>query len=119
MSLGRWREWDLSLGPAFGLAGTTTVLTVAPQCLFRVEKVMAQDTGSPVGSGTRIAQFMVGNRLQRATASGSTLSAFFGPGALGNGVTWGTCEKGLTIAVTVAFAQDCTFDMSLFGRAQI
>lgn len=111
------RQWDASIGPAFGQAGTTAVLSFSPQCEFRVEKVYAQDTGSTPGNGTRIMQFLVGNRIQRPSASGSSLSQFFGPGALGNGLRWDTCERGLTISVTVSFVESCTFDMSLFGSA--
>lgn len=114
---GQWRDWDLSLGPAFGAAGTQQTLTVSPQCLYRVEKVIATDTGTPVGTATRIMQFLVGNRLQRPSANGSSLVSFFGPATLGNGLRWDTCEKGLVISVTVSFVQASTFDMSLFGKA--
>jgi hypothetical protein len=117
LRLERDQAWDLSLGPAFGAAGSTTTLSVQPQCLFRVEKVIATDTGSPAGSATRIMQFMVGNRLQRPSSSGSTTVQFFGPGVLGNGMRWDTCQQGLSISVQVSFVQDATFDMSLFGRA--
>lgn len=111
------RDWDLSLGPAFGVAGSTTVITVSPQCLFRVEKVMAYDTGNPPGTATRIMQFLVGNQLQRPSASGSSLALFFGVATLGNGMRWDTCQRGLTISVTVSFVQAATFEMSLFGKA--
>ncbi len=48
------RDWQIDFGPVSGAAGTTTTVTVAPQCLFRGEKVMATDTASPAGTGTRI-----------------------------------------------------------------
>ena len=114
-----WREWDLSFGPVSGAAGSITVIAVAPQVRFRGEKVMASDTGSTPGSGTRIMQLVVGQRLQKPTANGSTLTTFFGANALGNGVTWDVCELAQTIAVTVSFAETCTFDMSVFGRAVV
>ena len=107
----------MSLGPAFGAAGAQTTLTISPQCRFRVEKVIATDTGTPAGTATRIMQFLVGNRIQRPSASGSSLVSFFGPATLGNGLRWDTCEKGLVISVTVSFVQAATFDLSLFGRA--
>jgi hypothetical protein len=112
-------QWDLSFGPVSGAAGTTTTITVAPQCLFRVEKVMATDTGSPPGTGTRVMQFLVGQRLQRPASSGSTLVSFFGPGALGNGVRWDACERAISISITISFVQPCTFDMTCFGSAVI
>jgi len=114
-----FRDWDLSLGPVSGAAGTTTVITVAPQCSFRVEKAMATDTGTPPGTATRIMQFLVGNKIQRPTAQGASLVLFFGPATLGNGLRWDTCEKGLTISVTVSFVQTATFDLCLFGKAAL
>lgn len=111
------QAWDMSIGPAFGVAGSRQTLTVTPQCLFRVEKVMANDTGAPAGYGTRILQFIVGQRLQRPNANGSPLALFFGPATLGNGMRWDTCQRGLTISVQVEFVQSCTFDMALFGQA--
>ena len=113
----QWRDWDLSFGPVSGAAGTTTVITVAPQCLYRVEKVIATDTGTPPGTATRIMQFLVGQRLQRPGSAGSTLVQFFGPATFGNGLRWDTCERGLSIAVTVSFIQAATFEMSTFGKA--
>ncbi len=111
------QQWDFSFGPVFGAAGTTTTLTAPMQCRFRVEKAMASDSADTPGSGTRIMQFVVGQRIQRPSASGSTSSQFFGPGALGNGLCWDTCEPGQSISVTVSFVQSCTFDLSLFGSA--
>lgn len=114
-----WRDWDLSFGPISGLAGDITIIMRAPQCLFRVEKIMATDTGTPPGTATRVMQFLVGNRLQRPAATGSTLVVFFGPATLGNGLRWDTCDKGLSIAVTVSFVVPATFDMTCFGKAVV
>lgn len=111
----QWRDWDLSLGPVSGSAGEVKTVTVTPQCLFRVEKVMASDTGG--GSATRIMSFYVGNRLQRPALAGATLAQFFGSGVLGNGVRWDTCERGLTISATVSFVEAATFEAALFGKA--
>ena len=113
------RDWDLSFGPVSGAAGTTTVITVAPQCLFRGEKVMATDTASPAGTGTRITQVLIGQRLQRPATGGGSLTLFFSNGALGNGIKWDTCQQALAIAVTVSFVSACTFDMTVFGKAVV
>lgn len=110
-------DWNIDFGPVFGSAGTITTLTVVPQCAFQGRKVMANDTGSTPGQGTRVMQLLVGQRMQRPLASGSTLAAFFGVNALGNDVRWDTCQKGLAIAITVSFVESCTFDMTVFGRA--
>ena len=111
------REWQVDFGPVFGAAGTTTTITIAPQCLFQGEKLIATDTSSPPGNGTRVGTILVGQRLQRPVGSGYTLTAMFAPNALGNGVRWDTCEKALTISVQVSFVVACTFDMSVFGKA--
>jgi hypothetical protein len=117
ISLQRDRDWQLDFGPVSGPAGSVTTLTVAPQCSFRGEKVMARDTGSTPGRGTRVMSILVGNRPQRPLANGSTLADFFSPVALGNGVRWDTCDKALSISITVSFAEACTFDLTVFGRA--
>ena len=118
------QDWQIDFGPVTGAAGTMTTISVNPQCLFRGEKVMATDSGSaagitaaaPAGYGTRIGAILVGNQLQRP-ASTKTLTAFFAPDSLGNGVKWATCQKGLTIAVDVYFIAACTFDMTVYGKA--
>ncbi len=111
------RDWDLCFGPMYGEAGTTTVLVVAPQCFFRGEKIIATDTAEKPGRGTRITQVLIGQRLQRPATGGGSLTAFFASNAIGNGVTWDTCEPAFSIAVTVSFIEACTFDMNIFGRA--
>ena len=113
------RDWDLSFGPVSGAAGTTTVISVQPQCLFRGEKVMATDSGSPAGFGTRIQQVLIGQRLQRPATGGGSLTAFFSNNSLGNGIKWDTCQQALSIGVTVSFIQACTFDMTVFGKAVV
>ena len=111
------RDWDLSFGPVSGAAATTTVITVAPQCLFRGEKVVATDSHTPAGTGTRITQVLIGQRLQRPATGGGSLTLFFSNGTLGNGIKWDTCQQALSIAVTVSFIQAVTFDMTVFGKA--
>jgi hypothetical protein len=111
------RDWQIDFGPVSGAAGTTTTITIAPQCLFRGEKVMATDSYTSAGYGTRISTILIGQKLQRPAGSGSTLTAFFANNSLGNGIKWDTCEKALSISVTVSFVQSCTFDMTVFGKA--
>ena len=118
------QDWQLDFGPVYGTAGGNTTITVNPQCLFRGEKAMATDPGTtagigtadPAGYGSRVGQILVGNQLQRP-ASTKTLTAFFAPNALGNGIKWATCQKGLSIAITVDFIKNCTFEMTVYGKA--
>ncbi len=111
------RDWQIDFGPVSGAAGTTTTITLQPQCLFRGEKILATDSGSPVGYGTRIATILIGQKLQRPAGNGATLTAFFAQNALGNGIKWDTCEKALSVSLTVSFIQTCTFDATVFGKA--
>ena len=115
--LQRARDWQIDFGPVSASAGTTTTITVQPQCLFRGEKIMATDAGpNSSGYNTRVQTILIGQRLQRP-ASTNTLTAFFSNNALGNGIKWDTCEKALSISVTVSFIATSTFDMTVFGKA--
>lgn len=119
------RDWQIDLPATYGTAGSATTVTVNPQCLFRGEKIMATDTALPggpttavpAGYGTTVGTILIGNRLQRPAGSGATLTAFFANNALGNGVKWDTCEKALSIAITVNFINSCTFYMTVYGKA--
>ncbi len=114
------RDWQVDFGPVSGASSTTTTITVQPQCLFRGEKVMATDTGgagTAVGYATSIGTILIGNRLQRPAGTGYTLTAFFANNSLGNGIRWDTCEKALSISVTVSFITASTFYMTVFGKA--
>jgi hypothetical protein len=111
------RDWQIDFGPVSGAAGTTTTVTKNPQCLFRGEKVMATDSGATRGYGTRIAGILIGQKLQRPSGDGATLTAFFANNALGNGIKWDTCEKALSIALTISFIEACTFECTVFGKA--
>jgi hypothetical protein len=116
------RDWDLSFGPASAPAGNTILFSADPQCFFRGEKVVATDTGTPVGTGTRVMQVSIGQRIQRPGAGGTqsgqgSLTAFFAQTALGNGMLWETCQPSLSISILVSFVQSCTFDATVFGRA--
>ncbi len=114
------REWEISFGPVSAPAGEQTTVTISPQCLFRGEKIMASDTGSTPGRGTRIISVVVGNKQQKPTNNGrGTLTSFFNETALANGITFDTAKPWSKIAVTISFVEACTFDMSVFGRAVV
>src|SRR3990167_6561666 len=117
--LEKTRDWDLSFGPIWAPAGRETTITVSPQCLFRGEKIIATDTGSPNGRGTRIMQVAIGNKIQRPAGRNGSLTVFFANNALGNGIKFDTAQQWSDIAVTVSFIQECTFDMTVLGRAVI
>lgn len=112
------RDWNIDFGPVFGSASTTTTITVAPQCLFRGEKVMATDWGpNPAGYNTRVQSIFVGQKLQRPAAGSNTLTYFFANGSLGNGIKWDTCDKALSISMTISFITAATFEATVFGKA--
>lgn len=112
-----WRDWDISLGPMFSPAGTQNTAYVNPQCLFKAEKVMATDSGTPAGSITRVMRVTVGNHNQRPGGDRGTLTSMFAPTALANGIKFDTAQEWATIAVTVSFIQSGTFELTLFGKA--
>jgi hypothetical protein len=116
------RCFDFPVGPLTGKAGETRTISIMPQCHFRVEKVMLVDDGDPPGTSTEIMQFLVGQQIQRPAATGpngGTLTSFFGPDSLGNGLTWGVCPPALSIMLTVKFNKDATLRGSLFGSASL
>lgn len=117
------RDWDLEFSPMSAPAGQVVTFNASPQCFFKGEKVVATDSATPPGTGTRIMQIAIGNRVQRPgsrsrnTAVGGSLTAFFAQTALANGLLWDTCQPSMTISVDVSFVQACTFDMTVFGKA--
>jgi hypothetical protein len=114
----KWRDWQIDFGPVSGTAGLVTTITVNPQVLFEGQRVMATDDYTTPGYGTRIRLIQVGQENQRPNAAGrGTLTAFFANNAIGTGIKWDTCQIGNTISVDVEFVHDCTFDMTVFGRA--
>ncbi len=114
----RARDWDFPLGPVSGSAGTQTTITIQPQTLFRVEKIMATDIGpQSAGFNTSVTQVIIGNKLQRPATTGGTLTLFFAQNALGNGVKWDTCQPALSISFTVSFLTTSTFFGTLWGKA--
>lgn len=114
------RSLDFSFGYVWGTAGFVTTITVRPQCVFRVEKMMLTDNSSNPGFGTSIVQVTVGQKIQRpGTAGRGTLSTFFSQNALADGIKLDTAHEWEDIALTVSFIQECTFYANLFGSAEI
>lgn len=112
------RDWELSFGPVSGPAGSTTTISVMPQLYFRGEKVIASDSATPPGTGTRIMNIMVGAKMQRPN-NGGVLTQFYGPNALGGGIKFDTCQPAFAIAMVVSFIVACTFDARMFGKAVV
>lgn len=115
-----WQDWQIDFGPVSGAASTTTTITNTPQCLFQGIRVMATDDGGSktAGYNTRIQGIVVGQANQRPAAAGSgTLTAFFANTSVGSDIKWKTCQRGLSISVTVSFVTASTFEMSVFGKA--
>lgn len=113
------RDWQIDFGPVWAPAGAQTTITARPQCLFRGEKIIATDTASNPGAGTRIVAVTIGQLIQRPASGGSTLTKFFAPEALANGITFDTAQPYLDVQVTVSFVQSCTFSMTVFGSAVV
>ena len=107
------RDWQLDFG-GFAPAGTIMNVYATPQVMFRGENIIATDSAG--GSATRVMMISVGQRSQRMNGGNGTLTTFYNQNALGNGSLWDTCQPALTIAVTVSFIQDSTFDMTVFGK---
>jgi len=113
------REWQLDFGPVWVPAGNQTTITISPQCLFRGEKIMATDTSTTPGNGTRIVSVVVGQKVQKPNGGNGTLTQFFAATALANGIKFDTAQRWSNIAVTVSFVETCTFDMSIFGSCVV
>lgn len=115
-----YHDWQLDLGPYTGVAGETKTLVATPQVYYRVENILATDSATPAGSGTRVGKLIVGNKLQRPVVVGSTTTLFFtpGPGDSANYISWDMCPPGSQILAEVIFVLPCTFDLSFFGRAR-
>lgn len=114
------REFSIDFGPAWAPAGAQVTITARPQVLFRGEKIIATDTFDDPGTGTRVVQVAVGQKIQKPGNGGAgTLTKFFAVEALGDGVRFDTAQDYATISVTVNFIQSCTFDMTVLGRAVV
>lgn len=115
----KWRDWQIDFPSTYGTAGSATTIVVNPQVLFEGQRLMATDSYTSAGYGTRIGTILVGQANQRPANSGSTLTAFFANNSIGTGIKWDTCQIGNQISMNVSFTQSCTFDCSVFGRAVV
>jgi hypothetical protein len=113
------RDWQIDFGPAWAPAGSVSTITIAPQCLFRGEKITATDTAPTPGTGTRILQVAVGQKVQKARTGNGTLTSMFASTALANGIKFDTAQRWSRVAVTVSWVQSVTFDMSVFGSCVV
>jgi hypothetical protein len=102
-------------GHISGSAGELLRLVLRPQAYFLVRKIMATDTSESPGRGTRVMRVFVSNNLQRPVPSTGTLTLFFTPGALDNGVWWDLCTPLSRLTIEVFFYATCTFDLALTG----
>lgn len=115
----RWRDWQVDFPSTYGTAASSTTITVNPQVLFEGQRIMATDSFTTAGYGTRIGAILVGQQNQRPTNAGSTLTGFFANNSIGTGIKWDTCQIGNQISMSVSFTQNCTFDCTVFGRAVV
>lgn len=114
------RQYDFPTGQVYGPQGAVTVITIRPQCRFRIEKLMATDTFSSTGMGTSIVAVTIGQKVQKANNGGrGSLSMFFSQASLANGINFDTTQAWEDISLTVRFVQACTFSASLFGTGEI
>ena len=111
------RDNQLNFGPVDGVKGEVKIVQVAPECYFRGEKLVATDDAKSPGLGTRVTMICVGTRLQMPIGTGGTLTLFFSPQALGNGMRWDICNPGRPISMNVEFLEDCRFQATIFGTA--
>lgn len=115
----KFRQWQVDTGQVFGPAGAETTITIRPQCRFRSEKVMATDDFASPGRGTRILSVTVGNKVQHVTPGNGSLTAFFSAQALANGIKFDTSSPWASISIRVRFIQQCNFELSIFGTAEV
>lgn len=119
----RWRELDMGL-VLDGRAGETLSVSIPPQCAFRVEKMLAADSGgandSEDGTRTKIVQVFVGAKNQIMPVLGKPapmLTKMFTARALGNGWMFDICYPGQSITFHILFLVDCRWESTLFGKA--
>lgn len=115
----QWRKWSTGIGPVHIAAGGTGTFTISPQCLFRVEKMYLtdiNDAGVGAGYASSVTGITVGQQNQLPNNT-SMPSWTFGPGLLGNGVEWDTCQGAYTMTITFSATYRCTITGALFGQA--
>ncbi len=111
------RDWQIDFGPVHGEAGTTTNISIQPNCWFRGDKVFMSDSAG--GSGARLDGIIVGNRVQSAVPRGGIYPSAVDRGEAGAPLLLEVCGPALTITASVTFVQSCTFNMCIFGKCKI
>lgn len=106
------RIWDIPLGPEIGKAGQQIIISMQPRCIFRGERLIANDTAKIPGTGTRIKQVLVGRRLQADFRERPTYDFMNGAD-----ITMDTCQPAFSIVFYIDFLEDCTWWGSLVGMA--
>lgn len=113
------RRWPVSF-EAQGRAGTTTTVTVQPQCLFRGIKLFATDDSAEPGHSTDIIGAFVGNRPIIGPFGAAIIPvAEFAHYKVNNQLLFPTCDPALLITLQVRFRRDCTFYATIMGDAVI
>ena len=115
------RNWEINFGPVAGKAGETLRLVNDVRALFRGERIVATDTASPIGCGTRIVSLTVDGRTQDSVVSIGATSPLALPALI---LTVFANRKvlmdvGSTFGLTVSFIEACTFNMNIVGKALI
>jgi hypothetical protein len=117
--LAKAKQWQIDFGPekyagvgepAYEVGGNI-VITVQPRCLFKGEKLFADDDAEPRGSGTRVLQIFVGKKMQ-ALRDVSTTELLGGVD-----VKMDVCDRALCMSMVVHFLKPCAFWATILGRA--
>jgi len=111
------RRWPVAL-ECEGRAGTIQTTTINPQCLFRINKIIATDDEN--GQSTEITQIIVGNQLVLPVGLGIGIpTSEFAFYKINNEIIFPTCQPALMIAVSVRFLRDSKWKASMFGDAVV
>lgn len=106
------RIWDIPLGPETGKPGQQIIISQMPRCIFRGERLIANDTAKIPGTGTRIKQVLVGRRLQADFRERPTYDFINGAD-----ITMDTCQSAVSIVFYIDFLENCTWWGNLVGMA--
>lgn len=99
------------------------VYSIRGSAIFRGQRIVATDTASPAGCGTRIERLLVNDKSQNATVAlkdrllppavptGGVLSVFANREVL--------TDVGDMFELSVYFIESCTFEMIIIGKALV
>ena len=116
-----WRKWQTGIGPVTISAAGTATVTITPQCLFRVEKMYLNDssangTGASGGYASYVTGVTIG-QLNQMPNNTKIPVWVFGPGLLGNGIEWDTCQGAYSMTLTFYSDIAATISGGLFGQS--